>query len=55
MAVTLGPKLGQLINNGMRLTPGEAGAGNDYTISGATITLAVTAGGSDAFLADYSH
>jgi hypothetical protein len=39
-----------LFRNGVRQTPG---AGNDYTISGANITLAVTAGGSDAFLADY--
>jgi hypothetical protein len=39
-----------LYRNGMRLTPG---AGNDYTISGDNITLTVTAGGSDAFLANY--
>jgi hypothetical protein len=40
----------RLYKNGQRLTPG---GGNDFTWSGAAITLATAALGGDSFLADY--
>lgn len=40
----------KLYRNGVRQNPGM---GNDFTWSGAAITLATAAGGSDVFLADY--
>jgi hypothetical protein len=40
----------KLYRNGQRLL---SGAGNDFTRSGANITLATAAGGSDVFVADY--
>jgi hypothetical protein len=40
----------RLYRNGLRQ---KSGGGNDFTISGASITLTVSAGGSDTFVADY--
>lgn len=40
----------KLYRNGIRL---QSGAGNDYTWSGAAITLAVAAASGDVFIADY--
>jgi hypothetical protein len=40
----------KLYRNGIRQ---NYGGGNDYTVSGTTVTLTTAAGGSDVFVADY--